>query len=248
MDLNGDVGEYFASNNHSSDHELIPLLSSANVACGFHAGDPVSMDETVRRCLGAGVSIGAHPSYPDQTGFGRRYLQMTPGELRAAVIYQVSALQGMARAAGGAVRHVKAHGALYNRMFTDSAEARAFVEAVAQLDDRLVILGQPGSAAEAEAARLGIRFAREGFADRRYRQDGTLTPRSEAGAVIEDLDEQIAQAIALSTGGPFQGSEGMLRLEVDSICVHGDTPGAGRAARAIREALAGAGLEIRPLC
>ncbi|MDA8396884.1 MAG: 5-oxoprolinase subunit PxpA [Actinomycetota bacterium] len=248
MDLNGDVGEYFASNKHGRDQELIPLLSSANVACGFHAGDPVSMAETVARCLAAGVSIGAHPSYPDQAGFGRRYMEMTSAELRAAIIYQVSALEGTARATGGALRHVKAHGALYNRMFADSSEARAFVEAIAQLDDRLVILGQPGSAAEAEAERLGIRFAREGFADRRYRQDGTLTPRAVAGAVIDDLNEQVAQAVALARGEIFRGADGMLRLDVDTICVHGDTPGAARAARAIREALVGVGLEIEPLC
>ncbi|MDA8385640.1 MAG: 5-oxoprolinase subunit PxpA [Actinomycetota bacterium] len=248
MDLNGDVGEYFASNRHGDDGELIPLLTSANVACGFHAGDPLSMSETVGRCLDAGVSIGAHPSYPDQAGFGRRYLAMTSAELRATVIYQVSALAGMARAAGATARHVKAHGALYNRMFADNSEARAFVEAIAQLDDDLVILGQPASALEAEADRLGIRFAREGFADRRYRQDGTLVPRDQAGAVIHDLDQQVAQAIALAKGQVFQGAEGMLRLRVDSICLHGDTPGAAGAARAIRDALVAGGIEIEPLC
>ncbi len=248
VDLNGDVGEYFAGDRHGGDEELIPLLSSANIACGFHAGDPLAMSETVRRCIEAGVSIGAHPSYPDLAGFGRRHLAMTPAELAAAVTYQVSALAGMARAAGGRVAHVKAHGALYNRMFDDRSEARAFTEAIVRTHRDLIILGQPGSALEEEAKRQGLRFAREGFADRLYRQDGTLVPRGQDGAVIEDLEAQISQAVALARGEEIQSEQGRLRLAVDSICVHGDTPGAARAAQAIRAALIGNGLAIGPLC
>ena len=248
MDLNGDVGEYLASDRHGGDEELIPLLSSANIACGFHAGDPLSMSETVRRCIAAGVSIGAHPSYPDPAGFGRRYLAMAPAELVAAVTYQVSALTGIARAEGGRVVHVKAHGALYNRMFDDRSEARAFTEAIARLDQGLIILGQPGGALEEEAERQGIRFAREGFADRLYRQDGTLAPRGGAGAVMEDLQAQVDQAVALARGDEIKSQEGPLRLRVDSVCVHGDTPGSARAAKAIRAALIGDGLAISPLC
>ena len=248
MDLNGDVGEYFAGDRHGGDEELITLLSSANIACGFHAGDPLSMSETLRRCIAAGVSIGAHPSYPDLAGFGRRHLAMAPAELAAAVTYQVSALTGMARAAGGRVAHVKAHGALYNRMFEDLSEARTFAEAIARMDESLIVLGQPGSALEQEAERQGLRFAKEGFADRRYRQDGTLVPRSQAGAVIEDLEAQVGQALALARGEEIRGQHGPLRLRVDSICVHGDTPGAARAAKAIRAALASEGLTITPLC
>ncbi len=251
VDLNGDIGEYFAASaNHAhNDEALVGALTSANIACGFHAGDPLTMRRTVARCLSSGVVVGAHPSYPDLAGFGRRHLAMTHEELAAAITYQIAALAGIAKTAGTSMKYVKAHGALYNRTFADEAEAAIVVDAVAGFDPLLTILGQPQSALEAISREKGISFAREGFADRRYDEHGALIPRDDPRAMITDPSQQMAQALALATGSPIECLNGRkIRLEVDSICVHGDSPAAAAAAVAIRRAMQENRITVASFC
>ena len=209
----------------------------------------MAMLNTVLRCRSAGVRVGAHPSYPDLAGFGRRYLQMAPRELSAAVIYQISALAGISQASGAKLGYVKAHGALYNRVFGDDGEAETFVEAIAAFDDSLVILGQPDSALDSACHKKGLRFVREGFADRRYDRHGALVPRSDPRAMIGSLEEQVDQALAFAHGAMIEAIDGNnIHLEVDSICVHGDSRDAGVAALAIRSALTADGIRVAPFC
>ena len=249
MDLNGDIGEYFSSDPQDKDAAMLLALSSANIACGFHAGDPLTMLRTVRECDAAGVTIGAHPSYPDPAGFGRRFIQMSREDLFATIVYQVSALSGIATSLGLNLRYVKAHGALYNRAFFDADEANVIADAVVSLEPQLTILGQPKSALEEVAYKRGLAFAREGYADRRYDRFGALVPRSEPGAVIENIDQQIEQAVSLATGRGVTAIDGsVVELPVDSICVHGDSPGATDAAHAIRLALESRGIGVGPFC
>jgi UPF0271 protein len=231
LDLNADVGE-----GQGDDAALLALVTSANVACGFHAGDARTMRETVRVAAELGVAVGAHPSYPDRAGFGREPRTLPPADVRADVLYQVGALQALCRAAGVALVHVKPHGALYNQAAQDEALAAAIASAAAAVSRDLVLVGLAGSRAMRAAAQAhGLHFAAEGFADRRYRADGTLLPRSEPGAVLTDPAAVAEQALALAQRG-----------DVDTLCLHGDTPGALEHARAVRAALAAAGIAVRP--
>lgn len=234
IDLNCDLGESFGAWRLGDDAAMFEVVSSANVACGFHAGDPVTMRASVELAGRHGAALGAHPGYRDLAGFGRRELAVSPEELAAEVLFQLGALDGIARAAGQRVRYVKAHGALYHRLGADPAAAGAFARAVAAFDPALPLLGQAGSELERAAAGAGLRFAREGFADRAVDDTGRLVPRGEPGAVLTEPAAVARRAVELARSG-----------EVDSICLHGDTPGAARLGRAVRAALEADGVEVR---
>lgn len=234
IDLNCDVGEGFGAWPGGPDEALMPLLTSANVACGFHAGDPLIMQRTCALARQHGRTIGAQVSYPDLAGFGRRFIEMQPADLTAAVLYQIGALDGFARLAGDRVRYVKPHGALYNAIVSHEGQAAAVVAAVHAYDPVLAVLGLPGSAIGAECARLGVRFVAEGFADRAYTDAGTLVPRAETGALITDPNAAAVQALVLAERG------------VESICVHSDTPGVPEILATVAVALATAGIRTEP--
>ncbi len=246
IDLNSDVGESYGEWTVGEDETLIPLVTSVNVACGFHAGDPVVMERSVELAHRAGVAIGAHPGYPDLAGFGRRALDMRPDELEAAVLYQVGALAGICRAAGTALRHVKPHGALYNRAARDPSVAERIVRGVARFANELALIGPPGSQLLAAARATGLRAVAEGFADRAYEADGSLRSRQLPGALLAPA-AAASQAVSIVRDGRVLAVDGTLvPLEVDTLCVHGDSPNAAAIARAVRDALEAAGAEIRP--
>ncbi len=246
IDLNSDLGESFGAWRVGDDEAMFALVSSANVACGYHAGDPRTMAESVGLALRNTVALGAHPGYRDRVGFGRRALDTSPAEIAAELLAQVGALDAIARASGIRVRYVKAHGALYHRLATDEAAAHAFAEALALFDPTLPILGPPMSAIERAADAAGLRFAREAFVDRGYVADGSLVPRGEPGAVVDDPAAAADRAIQLAETGGITADDGSrVELAPDSLCLHGDTPGAVAMARAVRAALTGAGVEIR---
>lgn len=234
IDLNSDVGEGFGSWAGGPDEELVPHLTSVNVACGFHAGDPSIIRRTCDLAVRHACAIGAQVSYPDLVGFGRRFIDMQPDELTDAVVYQLGALDAFARIAGTRVRYVKPHGALYNALVHHHAQARAVVEAVVRYDATLPVLGLPGSAVESAAAAAGVRFVAEGFADRAYTAEGTLVPRTQPGALITDPVEAADQALQLARQG------------VTSLCVHSDTPGAPAILASVARALIAAGYVTQP--
>ncbi len=245
IDLNSDLGESFGAWRVGDDEAMFTLVSSANVACGFHAGDPMTMAASARLAARHGVALGAHPGYRDLVGFGRRALETTPADIAAELLAQLGALDGVARAAGTRVRYVKAHGALYHRLSVDAAAARAFAEAVAAYDATLPILGQPLSEIEQAAAAAGLAFAREAFVDRGYVADGSLAPRGDPGAVIDDPAAASDRALELvETGGITADDGSRVELAPDSLCLHGDTPGAVAIGRVVRAALEGAGYRI----
>ncbi|MGO4592860.1 LamB/YcsF family protein [Leifsonia sp. 2TAF2] len=247
VDLNSDLGESFGAWTLGDDAALLRIVSSANVACGFHAGDASTMLATCREAAANGVTVGAHVSYRDLAGFGRRAMDVPPGELRDEVLYQLAALTGLARVAGTAVWYVKPHGALYNRIVTDETQARAVVDAVAAFDPTLALLGLAGSAVERAAEEAGVRFVREAFVDRGYRSDGTLVPRTEPGALLSDVAGIAGRAVRMVTAGTVEAADGtVIDVTVDSLCVHGDTPGAVAMAQAVRDALTQAGIEVGP--
>ena len=235
IDLNSDLGESFGAWRSGDDAAMFGIVSSANVACGFHAGDPLTMRDSVALAVRHGVALGAHPGYRDLAGFGRRALDIAHDELAAELVVQLGGLDGAARVAGTRVRYVKAHGALYHRLATDPEAAAAFADAVAAYDPGLWLLGGEGSAIAEAGAAAGLRFAREGFADRGVGPDGRLIPRGRPGAVLTEPAAVAARAVELARQG-----------DVDSICLHGDTPGAARLARDIRAALESAGFQISP--
>jgi UPF0271 protein len=248
IDLNCDVGESFGAYRLGNDERLMPLITSANIACGYHAGDPLVMDRTV--CLAArhGVSTGAHPGFPDRVGFGRRAMQLTPGEIENDVLYQVGALAAFARSVGAELAHVKPHGALYNMAAKDAQVARAVVRGVARVDQNLILVGLAGSALVEAAREAGLRAACEGFADRAYEADGSLRSRKLEGAVIHDPQAAAERAVRIARDGvviAYTGEE--IALQVDTICVHGDTSGAVEIVTAIRRRLEEAGVEIASL-
>lgn len=248
IDLNADVGESLGPWAMGADEALVPLVTSVNVACGFHAGDPLSIRRTVALAHAAGVAIGAHPGYPDLVGFGRRDLAMSAAELEAAVLYQVAALAGIVAAEGGRLAHVKPHGALYNRAAGDAAVAEPIARAVACLDASIRLVGPPGSALLAAAAAAGLAGVAEGFADRAYEADGSLRSRRLPGAVHDDPARAAAQALEIARDGHVTTVDGTpIDLAVATLCIHGDTPGAAAVARAIWEALAAAGVEVMRL-
>jgi len=242
MDLNADVGEGM------DDAPLIPLITSANVACGFHAGGPLVMDRTVALALSHRVAVGAHPGYADRANFGREPMELPSEEVRALVLYQVGALEGFVRARGGRLAHVKAHGGLYNRAAKDRALAIAIAEAVHAYRSDLVLVGLAGSVQLEAARKVGLRAVGEAFADRRYLPDGSLIPRSQPEAVLHDAAEAAEQAMRIAAEGYAIASDGsQLRIDAETICLHGDTPGAVALARAVRERLESSGIVIAPL-
>ncbi|PKO59806.1 MAG: hypothetical protein CVU25_01330 [Betaproteobacteria bacterium HGW-Betaproteobacteria-19] len=242
INLNADLGESFGAWTMGEDEALLQVVRSANIACGFHAGDPLVMRHTVRTALAAGVSLGAHPAYPDLQGFGRRQMKMAPAELEAMVIYQVGALAGMAAAECGRVTHVKPHGALSNQACEDAALADAVARAVRAINRELILLAPVRSELYVAGQRIGLRVAGEIFADRAYTDTGMLVPRGQPGAVIHDHDQLVAHVLRmLEVGGVVTQSGKVLPAPMDSICVHGDTPGAVDSARQLRMALEAAG-------
>ena len=248
IDLNADVGESFGAYKLGQDADLIPLITSANVACGFHAGDPGVMRATVVLAREHGVAVGAHPGFPDLVGFGRREMRATPREVEDAVAYQIGALAGIAATEGLRLQHVKAHGALYNMAVADASLADAIARATASVDRSLILLGLPGSQLIAAGRRAGLRTAAEGFADRAYQPDGTLVSRSQPGAVIEQIATVVHRAIAMARDRVVSATDGSrVSLDIETICVHGDTPGAAALARHIRDALMSVGIEVRAL-
>jgi len=247
LDLNADLGEGFGVWRLGDDDALLDIVTSANVACGFHAGDPSTMRRICARAADRGVSIGAQVGYRDLAGFGRRRIDIAPGDLSADILYQLGALDAFARAAGVAVRYVKPHGALYNTAMDDSGQAGALVDAVAVYDGSLAILGLPSSALSERAAAAGIVYVAEAFADRRYTPDGRLVDRTTPGAVLADADAAVAQALAIARDGRVQSSDGStVAIVAESLCVHGDTPGAVGLAGAVRTALEDAGVTVSP--
>jgi UPF0271 protein len=229
-----------------ADAALIPLVTSVNIACGFHAGDPVGIRATIRLALASGATLGAHPGYPDLVGFGRRAMAMSPADLEASVLYQVAAVSGIARAEGGVLRHVKPHGALYHRVAADGAAAVAFATAVARLDRSLVVVAPPGAELLRAAEDLGLRTLVEGFADRVYEPDGRLRSRDLPGAIHDDPSVAAAQAVSIARDGMVTTADGSrVAMAAGTLCIHGDTPGAPRIAGAVRRALADAGIEVR---
>lgn len=229
IDLNADVGEGFGRWSLGDDDGLLAVVSSANVACGFHAGDPRIMRATCAAAAARGVAVGAQVSYPDLAGFGRRFMEIDPVELVDVVLYQIGALERLAAVEGTSVRYVKPHGALYNAIVHHEAQAGAVIDALVQHGGGLPLLGLPGGVAERIARASGVPFVPEGFADRGYTAEGTLVPRTQPGALITEPDAVAAQAVRLAADG------------VRSVCVHSDTPGAALLAAAVRDALQGRG-------
>ena len=246
VDLNSDVGESFGAYTIGQDPILLTHITSANVACGFHAGDPGVMRATVALAKQHGIAVGAHPGFPDLVGFGRRELHATPREVEDFVVYQVGALVAIAAAQGMRLQHVKPHGALFNMAVHDSALADAIARGTAAVDRSLIFFGLPGSELIAAGRRAGLRTASEVFADRAYEPDGTLVSRRKAGAVIHDPAAVVERVVRMATDRTVVAVDGsVIRLELDTICVHGDTPGAAELAARIRGALTDAGVDVR---
>ncbi|MSS44971.1 LamB/YcsF family protein [Cutibacterium sp. WCA-380-WT-3A] len=250
VDLNADMGESFGSWQMGDDEALLGIVTSANVACGFHAGDAVVMGRTCTAAVEHGVCIGAHVSYRDLAGFGRNFVDVDPGRLRDEVIYQLSALRGVAEVHGAEVRYVKPHGALYNTIVHHEVQAKAVVEAISAVNAAsstdLALLGLPGALVLDLAEQQGIRTLREAFADRAYNPDGTLVPRRHEGSVLHNPDEVAERVVTLVTRGVVSAIDGTeVAIKADSVCVHGDTPGAVSMAAAVRDRLAAAGVELQ---
>ena len=246
MDLNSDVGESFGNWSMGDDAAILRSVSSANVACGFHAGDPSVMARTCRDAAAAGVTVGAHVAYRDLAGFGRRFLDCSPTELADDVLYQMGALDAVARSAGTTVRYVKPHGALYNTIAHHEAHAQAVVDAVTAFGGYLPLLLLPGSVALEKAERAGLRGVAEAFADRGYTPDGRLVSRREPGAVLHDAAQVTERMVRLCEDGTLTAVDGStVRLHAESICVHGDTPGSAAMAAEVRAGLERAGITVR---
>lgn len=248
IDLNADLGESFGAWRMGMDEALMPYITSANVACGFHAGDPLVMAKTVELVKKAGTALGAHPGFPDLSGFGRRNMTCSPQEVKAMVQYQTGALSAFAAAAGIRLEHVKAHGALYNMAAKDECLAAAIAEGVAEVDSRLILLAMSGSCMIKAGQAAGLKTASEVFADRAYQPDGTLVPRSQPGAVIHDKEEVIRRTLKMIREGLAETPNGQpVPVRAESVCLHGDNPAAIELAKSIREALAAEGIETVPL-
>jgi UPF0271 protein len=245
VDLNADLAEGFGIWELGDDDAMLDIVTSANLACGFHAGNPVGLARTCRAAAARDVRVGAQVGYFDLAGFGRRRIEVAPAELNADVIYQIGALQALARAAGTTLAYVKPHGALYNTIVTDRDQARAVAEAVHAADPELPVLGLAGSVFFTEARQLGLRTVAEAFADRAYRSDGQLLPRSDSGAVLHDpvhIAERVVDMVKSGTVTAVDGS--VVNIDVESVCVHGDSPGAVHIAGAVRNRLMAAGIEL----
>lgn len=245
IDLNCDCGESYGAWSLGDDTGVLPHVTSANVACGGHAGDPMVMRQTVRRCLELGVAVGAHPGYPDLQGFGRRAMAMGADELEASLLAQLGALYAIARAEGATIGHVKPHGALYNLAAFTPAIAEVIARAVAAFSRDLILVGLAGSELIAAGEAVGLRVAREAFADRGYAADGTLLPRGTAGALILDPAANLAQALRIVVEGHALSPDGArVQIVADTLCLHGDTPGAAARAAQLRQGLAAGGVMV----
>jgi UPF0271 protein len=245
VDLNCDLGESFGAFTIGADAELMSIITSANVACGFHAGDPAVMRRTVQMARDAGVAVGAHPGLPDLVGFGRREIRVSPQEVEDMVLYQVGALRAIAAAEGVPLRHVKAHGALYNMAARDRGLAEAIVRAVRAVDPALIVFGPAGSELLRAGSAAGLSSAAEGFADRTYEPDGSLTPRSQAHALVQEQGAVVRRAVRMAAEQSVVATDGSeIVMRVDTMCIHGDTPGAAELARAVRAGLERAGIGV----
>jgi UPF0271 protein len=247
IDINCDLGESYGAFKIGNDQKVMPHITSANIACGFHGGDPVTVAQTIDLAKKLKVAVGAHPSFPDLMGFGRREMRLTPDELKNYIIYQVSALQGFARAAGTKLQHVKPHGALYNIAAEDEKTSETIVYAVKALDPSLIVFAPPNSALSKAAARARMRVAHEFFADRAYNPDGSLVSRMQPNATIHDTRKVVERTIRMITKGAvltYNGETASLG-EIQTICVHGDNPVAARLVEALRKGLKQAGVEVR---
>lgn len=248
IDLNSDLGESFGPWSMGQDEALMLSVTSANVACGFHAGDPSVMRRTLALAASHGVAVGAHPGFPDLVGFGRREMHASPREVEDMVLYQVAALAGLAAAAGMTLQHVKAHGALYNMACRDPHLADAIVRGVSAFDRSLILLGLPGSRLLEAGDRAGLRTVAEGFADRAYEPDGTLLSRRKSGSVIHDVELVVTRAVRMARDRQVIAADGsVIDLLVDTICLHGDTSGAADLAKSVRAGLEKAGVRVMPL-
>ena len=247
IDLNSDLGESLGPWKMASDEASMPLITSANIACGFHAGDPDAMQSAVELAVGHRVRVGAHPGFQDLVGFGRREMTLTKSEIKNLVLYQVGALEAFARSQGARLTHVKPHGALYNLAARDSGRADAVAEAVAEFDDRLVLVGLANSELIASAKRFGLRAANEVFADRNYEPDGSLTPRDSANGLVKDAGEAADRVLRMVREGRVLSTCGSdVAITAETVCVHSDTPGAVEFARAVRTILESNGVAILP--
>ena len=245
IDLNCDMGESYGAWKMGADADIMPLITSANIACGFHAGDPGTIRATVQLAVAHGVAVGAHPSLPDLQGFGRRVMKITPQDMYDLVLYQAGALQAFARAAGGTLHHVKCHGALYNMSTDDEALSDAMARAVQDLGGEVILYALSNSRMMAVAKKRGVRVAGEAFADRGYSDDGTLAPRGKPGGMIEDAAKAVAQALAMIEQGYVTSLSGKrVPVAPDTLCLHGDQPGAVAFAKALRKAFADRGIAL----
>ena len=245
VDLNSDLGESFGAYTLGMDERILEVISSANIACGFHAGDPEVMRKTVGLALKNNVAIGAHPGLPDLVGFGRRNIAVTPREAYAMMVYQIGALAAFVKAEGAAMRHVKPHGALYNMAAADEKLAEALAEAVYKVDGELILFGLSGSWMIKKARAIGLKAAEEVFADRSYQKDGSLTPRSQPGAMITDDEASLAQVLGMVKNGTVKSIQGdTVSIKADTICVHGDGQHALEFSKRIKETLIAEGVTV----
>ena len=248
IDINSDLGESFGAYSIGHDHGLMKAITSANIAAGFHAGDPSVLRDTIRLAKTNGVAVGAHPGFPDLVGFGRRELNVTPKEAEDMVLYQVAAVAGVAAAEGVRVQHVKPHGALFNMAVRNPELSAAIARAVAALDRSLILFGLPGSEILSAGTSAGLRVAAEVFADRAYEPDGSLASRRKPGSVIHDADAVVARAVRMVTERTVVATDGsVVNLDAETICVHGDTPGSDALAAKIRAGLEAAGVSVRAI-
>jgi len=247
IDLNSDMGESFGAYLIGADEEILRWVTSANVACGWHGGDPQVMRQTVERAKALGVAVGAHPSYPDLLGFGRRAMQITRQEARDYVLYQIGALRAFTEAARLTLQHVKPHGAIYNVAVKDRELSLGIAEGVKDAGGELILVGLPGSEILKAGKELGLGVAREAFGDRAYNEDGTLVSRKIAGSLLTDPELVAQRVLGLAQGKVTAITGKEIRLQADTICLHGDTPGAATIAKTVRKALDGAGIQVCPM-
>lgn len=247
IDLNSDMGESYGAYTIGADDEILRWVTSANVACGWHGGDPSVMRRTVERAKALGVAVGAHPSYPDLLGFGRRVMQITRQEARDYMLYQIGALRAFAEALGLTLQHVKPHGAIYNVAVKDRELSLGIAEGIADAGGNLILVGLPGSELLRAGQEVGVRVAREAFGDRAYNEDGTLVSRKLPGSLITDPGAVAERVLGFSRGMVKAISGKEIRIQADTICLHGDTPGAGAIARRVRERLEASGIKPRPM-
>ena len=248
IDLNCDMGESFGAYKLGTDEQILPFITSANIACGFHAGDPATMRKTVRLALQHGVGIGAHPGLPDLVGFGRRNMDISAQDAYDMVVYQIGALAGFVRAEGGVLQHVKPHGALYNMAAKSQKLSEAIAEAVYQIDSSLILFGLSGSELVKAGERIGLRTAHEVFADRTYQADGSLTPRTQPDALIANEETALQQAVRMIKEGKVLSRQGAdVAIQADTVCIHGDGPHALAFARKIRNLLDDSGVAVRAI-